>query len=58
MQLAKVWTAIERLSIIWKLAYREKARQELHKNIMSCIELILEETSHKTVVVRPPTSYL
>ena len=39
-------------------ASREKARQELHKNVMSGIEQTLEATSYKTTVVRPPTSYL
>ena len=40
------------------LAYREKARQELHKNAMSYTEQILEATSHKTAAVQPPTSHL
>ena len=39
-------------------AYREKARQELHKNVTSCSEQILEAASHKTTVVRSPTFYL
>ena len=39
-------------------AYTEKARQELHKNVVSYIEQILEETSHKTATVWLPTSYL
>ena len=38
--------------------YREKARRELHKNVTSYVEQILEVTSHKTVVVLPPTSHL
>ena len=38
--------------------FKEKSRQELHKNVMSYIEQILEATSHITTVVRPPTSYL
>ena len=31
--------------------YREKARQELHKNATSFIEQILEATTHKTTAV-------
>ena len=88
MCLAKAWTAINRISIIWKSdqsdkikmqflpsndyvnstrwmhhmdtdkVYREKARQELHKNAMSYIEQIQEATSHETAAVRPPTSHL
>ena len=38
--------------------YMEKARQELQKNAMSYIKQILEATSHKTVVVWPPSSHL
>ena len=38
--------------------YREKARQELHKNATSYTEQILEATSHKKAAVRPPTSHL
>ena len=38
--------------------YREKARQELHKNATSYIEQILEATSQKTAAVRPLTTYL
>ena len=38
--------------------YREIARQELHKDAMSYIEQILEATSHESIVVLPPTSYL
>ena len=40
------------------LAYREKARRELHKNATSYIEQILEETFNKTAAIRPPTSHL
>ena len=39
-------------------AYREKAKWELHKNVTSYNEQILEATSHKTAAVRPPTSHL
>ena len=39
-------------------AYREKARQKLHKNVTSYIEQILEATSHETATVRPLTSHL
>ena len=38
--------------------YRKIAWQQLYKNAMSYIELILEATSHKTAAVRPPTSHL
>ena len=34
----------------------EKAWQQLHKYAMSCIEQILEATSHKTAAVCPPTT--
>ena len=37
---------------------REEARQELHKNVTSHIEQILEAVYQETAVVRPPTSYL
>ena len=30
----------------------------LCKNAMSCIEQVLEATSHKTAAVRPPTTHL
>ena len=39
------------------LAYREKARLELHKNVTRYTEQILEVTSHKTAAVRTLTSY-
>ena len=39
-------------------AYREKARLDRHKNIMSSTEQILGATSHETAVVQLPTSYL
>ena len=38
--------------------YREKDRQQLHKNAMSYIEQILEATFHKTAALWPPTSHL
>ena len=38
--------------------YREKTRQELHKNGTSYIEKTLEATSHETALVQLPTSYL
>ena len=65
--LANEWTAIDRLSVIWKsdlsdkikrYVYNEKARRELHENAMSYVEQILEATSHKTAPVRASTSYL
>ena len=39
-------------------SYREKAWQELYKNVTSYIERILEATSHKQAVVWPSISYL
>ena len=36
-------------------AYREKARQELHKNAVSYVEQILEAASHETAAIRSPT---
>ena len=39
-------------------AYREKTRQELHKNTTNYTEQILEATSHKTAAVQPPTPHL
>ena len=38
-------------------AYKEKTKQELHKNATSCIEQILEAKSHKTIAVQPPASH-
>ena len=40
------------------LAYREKARRQLHKNATTYFEQILEATSNKTVAGRPLTSHL
>ena len=37
--------------------YREKARWELHKNAMYCLEQILEATLNKTAAVWPLTSH-
>ena len=39
-------------------AHGEKAWQQLHKNSTSHIKQILDATSHKTAVVRSPTSHL
>ena len=39
-------------------AHEEKTRQQLHKNISSCIEKILEAALHKTVVLWPPITHL
>ena len=38
--------------------FREKTRRELHKNVKSYVEQILEATFHKTAAVLPPTSHL
>ena len=38
--------------------YREKAKQELHKNATSYIEHFLEVTPDETTAVRPLTSHL
>ena len=35
----------------------EKARQQLHKNVASNIEQILEATPHKAPTIQPPTSH-
>ena len=34
----------------------EKAWQQLHKNVASCIEQVLLATPHKTAAVRPPNT--
>ena len=39
-------------------AYREKAKQHLHKDATSYIKQILEATSLKTAAVLPPTYHL
>ena len=39
-------------------AYRENAKRELSKNVISYIEQILEATPHETIAVRPLTSHL
>ena len=39
------------------LVYREKVRQELHKNSTSYTEQILEAMSHKPEALRPHTSH-
>ena len=36
----------------------EKATQELHENVKSYTEQILEAILHETTVERPPSSYL
>ena len=41
-----------------KKILREKAKFELHKKYMNCIELILESTFHQTTVVLSLTSHL
>ena len=35
----------------------EEARRQLHKNVASNIEQILEATPHKTPTIRPPASH-
>ena len=37
--------------------YGEKAWGQLHKNAASCIDQVPEATSHKTAIVRPPTTH-
>ena len=72
-RLTKAWTAINRLSIIWKYGHidtaiwvhymdsnktaGEEARQQLHKNAVSNLEQVLVATPHKTPTVRPHVSY-
>ena len=38
--------------------YSEKARQELHKNALSCNEQIMETAARETTEVQPLTSHL
>ena len=38
--------------------YREKTLQQMHKDATSYIKQILDAISHKTTVVRPPTTHL
>ena len=42
----------------WMLTKRidKKASRQLHKNVVSCIEQVLEATPYKTPAVRPPTT--
>ena len=35
----------------------EKARRQLHKNVVSNIEQVLEATPHKAPTIQPPTSH-
>ena len=35
----------------------EKARRQLHKNVASNIEQVLEVTSNKAPIIRPPASH-
>ena len=35
----------------------EKARRQLHKNAASNIEQVLEATTHKALIIQPPTSH-
>ena len=35
----------------------EKARRQLHKNVESNIEQVLEATPHKAPTIEPPTSH-
>ena len=35
----------------------EKARRQLHNNVASNIEQVLEATPHKAPTIRPPASY-
>ena len=37
--------------------YGEKAWQQLHKNVASCIEQVLEATPDKTAAVQLPTTH-
>ena len=43
---------------VWmQYMYREKARQQLHKNAVSNIEQVLAEASHKAAAVQPLTTH-
>ena len=37
--------------------YEEKPWQQLHRNVASNIEQVLEAAPHKAAVVRPPTTH-
>ena len=37
--------------------YREKAWRQLHKNVASNIEQVMEAASHKAAAVRQPTTH-
>ena len=37
---------------------KEKPSWEFHKNAMCCLEIILEEATHKAAVVQPFASHL
>ena len=37
--------------------YGEKARRQLHENVASYIEQVLEAAPHKAAAVRPPTTH-
>ena len=67
-RLAKAWTAINKLSIIWKSDLTDKmkrsffqageeARRQLHKNAACNLKQVLAATPHKTPTVRPPAPY-
>ena len=67
-RLAKAWTAINRLSIIWKSDLTnkmkdankmagEEARRQLHKNATCNLKQVLAATPHKTSTVQPPAPY-
>ena len=59
-KMKQLFSCINRVStVIWMHnvdAYGEKAWRQLHKNSMNCIGQVQEATSHKTAIVRPPTT--
>ncbi len=69
-RLTKAWTAIDRLSIIWKLDLTDEMKRsffqaavvsildgKLHKNVESNIEQVLATTPHETSTIRPLASH-
>ena len=55
-RLTKAWTAINRLSIIWKSDLTDKMKGSGHINTAIWVHY-MAATPHKTPTVRPPASY-
>ena len=63
-RLTKAWTAIDRLSIIWKSDLTDEMKCSFFQaavvsilNVVSNIEQVLATTPHETPTVRPPASH-